>query len=192
MKNALIILTALISGIAHADPIIEATEGLSGTDDFIDFGANLFPEFTPITTEFAGITVSGGAYFTTGVSNNLEGGFLTQDFSNGPIETLSILFDQSITDLSFVYHQVNPNGDSVFRALLDGVVVETFANSSDQFQPNNWFGFTNIVFDELQIDIVGDFNLDSLAFNYADVPEPGTLGLLLLGGLGLLARRRRA
>jgi hypothetical protein len=49
--------------------------------------------------------------------------------------------------------------------LLQGVVVDSFSGSWNQAQPNNYFGFTNTVFDELRIDFVADFNVDTLAFN---------------------------
>ncbi len=131
-----------------------------------DFGANLFPNFTPITTQFPGLTFTHTRYFTTGSSNNLVGGFLTNDFSGFP-NTLKIAFAQPITDVSFVYHQVGSGQPSVFRVLLAGNLVDSFSNTSNQFQPNNYFGFTNLLFDEVQVDFVVDFNIDTLAYNLA-------------------------
>ena len=162
----LAVLACLMSPMAaNADPMVAELSGLSGTDEFIDFGANLFPNLTPITNEFSGITIQHARYFTTGSVNNIVGGFITNDFSGSP-NTLSIAFDQDIADLSFAYHQIGTSMDSVFRAMLDGIIVESFSNLSNQSQPNNYFGFTDIFFDELQIDFVGDFNVDSLAFNF--------------------------
>lgn len=37
----------------------------------------------------------------------------------------------------------------------------------------------------------GGFTIDNLTFDIAAVPEPGTFALMLLGGTGLLLRRRR-
>ncbi len=149
-----------------AQPIIAQLSGLTNPDRVIDFGANLFPNFTPITTQFAGITVSHARYYTTGTSNNLVGGFLTNDFT-GPPNTLKIAFAVPIKSLSFVYHQISTAQPSVFRALRSGVVVDSFSNTSNQTQPNNYFGFTNVIFDELQIDFVADFNIDTLAIHDA-------------------------
>jgi hypothetical protein len=149
---------------AAAQGIIAQSQGLPNPAHVIDFGANLYPNFTPITTEFAGITVAHARYFTTGVSNNLVGGFLTNDFSGQP-DTLSIRFANPIQDLTYVYHQIGTWQASVHRALLNGVPVYSFSNSSNQNQTNNYFGFTGIQFDELQIDFVADFNIDELAFN---------------------------
>jgi len=150
----------------HAQAIIAQTSGLTSPDHVIDFGANLFPNFTNVTTQFPGITLTHSRYYTTGVSNNLVGGFITNDFSGAP-DTLTIKFATPISDLSFVYHQIGTSAPSNFRAMLGAVVVDSFSNLSNQFQPNNYFGFTNIVFDELQLDFIGDFNVDTLAFNDA-------------------------
>jgi hypothetical protein len=147
-----------------AQPIIAQPSGLAAPGQIIDFGANLFPNFTPVSTEFPGITVTHSRYFTTGVSNNLVGGFLTNDFTGAP-NTMTVVFASPITDLSFVYHQISTASPSTIRAHLFGVVVDQFSGTWNQSQPNNFFGFTNIVFDELQIDFVGDFNVDTLAFN---------------------------
>lgn len=146
--------------------IIAQASGLSNPQHVIDFGAGLYPNFTPITTQFPGITVTHARYFTTGVSNNLVGGFLTNDFS-GPPDTLTIRFANPITDLSFVYHQIGTSRPSNFRAMLGSIVVDSFSNLSNQTQTNNHFGFTNVFFDELQLDFVADFNVDTLAYNDA-------------------------
>ncbi|MCC7011065.1 MAG: hypothetical protein IT454_00770 [Planctomycetes bacterium] len=157
---------AILSAPAvHAQAIIAQSSGLPSPDHVIDFGANLFPNFTNVSTQFTGITITHSRYFTTSVANNLVGGFLTNDFSGAP-DTLSIKFATPISDLSFVYHQIG-SGSSNFRVLLASVEVDSFSNSSNQFQTNNYFGFTNVVFDELQVDFVIDFNLDTLAFNDA-------------------------
>jgi hypothetical protein len=150
---------------ARSQQIIAALAGIPSPNTVIDFGANLLPNFTPVSTQFPGITITHASYFTTGVSNNLVGGFLTNNFSAGPPNTLSIVFAQPLTDLSFVYHQISTAGPSVIRVLLQGVPVDSFSGTWNQSQPNNFFGFTNQVFDELQIDFQADFNVDTLAFN---------------------------
>ncbi len=153
----------------RAQAIIAQFSGLANPDQVIDFGANVLPNFTPVSNQFAGVVISHASYFTTGSINNLNGGFLTNDFSGQP-DTLRIKFAAPISDLSFVYHQVGSGSPSQFRALLGGVLVDSFSNTSDQFQPNNYFGFTNLVFDELELDFVADFNVDELAFNLAGPP----------------------
>ena len=107
-------------------------------------------------------------------------------------------FDDEITDLSFVYHQIEtlPNPPTEFRAILDGSIVETFSNTSIQSQYNNYFGFTDILFDRLELDYESQFNVDSLAYNLAassEAPIPATFGLFGLGLAGLgWSRRKKA
>ncbi len=170
LAAVLTLITTTTSAFGQA--IIAQSSGLTSPDHVIDFGANLFPNFTPITTQIPGITVTHASYFTTGVANNLFGGFLTNDFSGLP-NTLKIKFASPISDLSFVYHQISTAGPSTFRAMLGPVVVDSFSNLSNQTQPNNYFGFTNIFFDELQLDFQSDFNVDTLAFN--DPTPPTTI-----------------
>jgi len=146
-----------------AQAIIAQTSGLVNPTNVIDFGANLFPNFTPVSTQFPGITITHARYFTTVSSTNIVGGFLTNDPIGLP-NTLRIVFASPITDLSFVYHQIGTWAPSTMRAMLANVVVDSFSGTWNQSQLNNYFGFTNIYFDELQIDFVGDFNVDTLAF----------------------------
>jgi hypothetical protein len=150
---------------AAAQAIIAQTSGLANPGHVIDFGANLFPNFTPVTTQFPGITVSHASYYTTGMINNLVGGFLT-NIPNAPQpNTLRIVFAAPITDLTFVYHQIGTTGPSTFRAMMGPAVVYSFSYTWNQSQPNNYFGFTGLSFDTLEIDFVSDFNVDTLAFN---------------------------
>ncbi len=150
---------------ASSQQIIAQTAGLTNPARVIDFGANLLPNFTPVSTQFGGLTITHASYFTTGVANNLVGGFLTNNFSAGFPNTLRIQFASPVTDLSFVYHQISTAGPSVIRILLQGVPVDSFSGTWNQSQPNNYFGFTNTVCDELQIDFQADFNFDTLACN---------------------------
>jgi hypothetical protein len=147
--------------------IIAQASGLPSPAQVIDFGANVLPNFTPVSTEFAGLTITHASYFTTGVSNNLVGGFLTNNFSAGQPNTLRIQFAAPITDCSFVYHQIGQQIPSQFRAMLQGVTMDSFSILWNQTQSNNYFGFTNTALDELQIDFDSDFNLDTLAISPA-------------------------
>jgi len=168
MRSALsfVVALAVLPSVAGAQSIIAQNSGLTNPDHVIDFGASLYPNFTPITTEFPPLTVTHARYFTTGLVNNVQGGFLTNDFSGGP-DTLVVQFATPIRDLTFVYHQIATGAPSNFRALLGGNVVASFSNLSDQNQTNNYFGFTGVVFDELQLDFQADFNVDEFAFNDA-------------------------
>ncbi|HEX5050903.1 MAG TPA: hypothetical protein VFZ65_03945 [Planctomycetota bacterium] len=153
-------------GSAAAQSILAATSGLLTPARLIDFGAGLFPDATPLSTEFAGLTLSHASYFTAPApNNNVISGFLANDASAGPPDTLRIHFAQTISDVSFVYHQVGASLPSTIRALHQGLTVDSFSVVWNETLPNNFFGFVEIALDEVQIDFVGDFRLDSLAFN---------------------------
>ncbi|MCA8975699.1 MAG: hypothetical protein KDC98_13335, partial [Planctomycetes bacterium] len=152
-----------VATAVQAQNIVAQSSGIPNPTGVFDFGAGLFPNFTPVTTQFIGITVDHARYFTTASNNNLVGGFLTNDFS-GPPNTVTIRFGFDVTDLSFVYHQIGTSGPSTIRALHDGNVVGSITGTWNHSQPNNYFGFTNGLFDEVQIDFVTDFNIDTLAY----------------------------
>lgn len=153
------------SALASAQAIVAQSSGLATPARLVDFGAGLFPDATPLSTQFAGLTIAHASYFTRSASNNVEGGFLANNAAAGPPDTLRIRFAQSVADISFVYHQIGIQAPSTIRALLNGVVVDSFSILWNQTQPNNFFGFLQTALDELQIDFVGDFRLDDLAFN---------------------------
>ena len=60
----LLIAAVVWSQSVCATPIIAEYSGLAGTDRYVDFGADLFPNFTPVSNEFEGITVNPARYFT--------------------------------------------------------------------------------------------------------------------------------
>jgi hypothetical protein len=167
---AILLSLAALQAPARAQAIIAQTSGLPSPDHVETFGASLYPNFTPVSTEFPPLTITHSRYFTTGSFNNINGGFLTNNFSGAP-DTISIKFGGNISDVSLVYQQVGV-GNSNFRAMLAGATVDSFSIAWDQFAPNNFFGFTNIVFDELQIDFVSDFNFDELAWNDGSASAP--------------------
>jgi hypothetical protein len=165
--SAAVAMLLVASSPLVAQAYIAQNSGIPNPNQVETFGANLLANFAPVSTQFAGLTIFHAAYFTTGVSNNLVGGFLTNNFSAGLPNTLRIQFAQTISDVSFVYHQISTSQPSVFRAMLAGSPVFTYSYLWNQTASNNYFGFTNLAFDEVQIDFVSDFNLDTLAYRYA-------------------------
>jgi hypothetical protein len=161
-------LFALVAPLApaSAQAIIAEYSGLQSFGRLLDFGNGDFPNGTPFTTQIAGLTFSHAAYFTTAAPiNNVAGGFLGNDVTAGPPNTLRIQFAQTISDISFVYHQIGTGASSTIRAKLQGNTVGSFTIVWNETSPNNFFGFVEEGMDEVQIDFVGDFRLDSLAFN---------------------------
>jgi hypothetical protein len=164
LTTSLFALVAPLAPVA-AQAIVAQSSGLAFPARVIDFGAGLFPDGTPVATQFAGLVITHASYFTAPAANNhVVGGFLGNDPAAGQPDTLRIRFAQSVGDVSFVYHQLG-TGTSTIRALRQGLVVDSFPIAWNATQPNTFFGFLETALDELQIDFVGDFRLDELAFN---------------------------
>lgn len=140
--------------------------GLQLPARLIDFGAGMFPDATTVSNQFAGVTFSHAAYFTAAApNNNVAGGYLGNDYTAGPPDTMTIRFLHSVSDCSFVYHQIGTGAPTTFRAKYQGFVVDFFTIPWNETSPNNFFGFLECHVDEVQIDFVGDFRIDSLAYN---------------------------
>lgn len=146
--------------------VIAQPWGLSMPARLIDFGAGLLPDATPVSAQFPGVTFTHASYFTAPApNNNVAGGFLRNDFTAGPPDTMSIRFHHSVSDVTFVYHQIGTQAPTTIRAKYHGFVVDFFTIQWNETQPNNFFGFLECHVDEVEIDFVGDFRIDSLAYN---------------------------
>ncbi len=185
-------LTTLAGNRASASPIIDSPIFPASPDVVVDFGVNLFPPGTLIDTQFASSGVVFGpnySYFTTLLPQPPATflGFLQPPEASAPPGP--ILFTTDVTAAGFSF-RTRFTGQTTFEAYLDGALVESFVALTDTNSTTaRFYGFENIVFDEIRIaPPTGGFFLDNLQFNI--VPEPSTALLFGLGLLGLGMGRR--
>jgi hypothetical protein len=196
-----------LTGVESANALsLQNSTGLASPDQTITFDEFVVSQDASITNEYSslGVTFSPNLYFDTqynfpNITPNSLSNFGVFSGSS-PITPVSIFFNQAQNAAAFSV--ITQLGTSTFTALLDGSVVETFNAPTTFGDPNNFYGFTGVVFDEIQITPGGDaniMNLDNLQTGTASTPVPfefsPTLGLLLVGGLfggNRLYRQHRA
>lgn len=177
--------------------------GLNNPTQTITFDEIDFPIGTEITTQYSGLGVTFSNLF---VYTEREGSFNLNDniLSNfditlsGPYGPFSINFLQQQTAVAFAL--ITNEGISTFTALLNGVVIETFNAETQLELTDNFYGFSGILFDEIQVNpggsntAAGIDNLQLSPLTSTSVPETSSvLGLLSMGALsiGFCHKRRQ-
>ena len=183
------------TGVESANALnFQNSTGLTSPVQTITFDEFVFPDNTSITNQYSslGVTFSPNLFFNNTFSlpnitpNSLEN--FEAGVGGTRIATFSILFSTDQNEAAFA--MVTSSGTSTFTALLDGAVVETFDATTDSTSSNNFYGFTDIVFDEISVSPGGTPNimaLDNLQIGAGSTAVPfefsPTLGFLLVGGL---------
>lgn len=197
-RAALLVVTAgVLSAPVHAQ-FYQNSTGLANAAKTISFSEHVFPDGTIITNQFAGegITFLAGIHYNAvGPMTSFVGisGDYLANFNGFPQSPFSIYFTNPQTRAGFSA-ATNP-GFSTFEALFHGTVVASATNVATTFtDPNAFYGFTGVTFDEIRFTVGG--GNDSALFDnvqYGLAPEPGTfvlLGAFLIPGAALLRRRK--
>lgn len=203
----------LLSGwpnIASATLLNNGT-GLASPDATITFSEVAVAQNAAVTNQFAALgasftglfmdpCVANSGNFFPNMSGRTLGNFAVCQPPPGEAP-FSILFSEDVSEAAFVL--IGNAGFPELTALLDGNVVESGLGPSVSISgQTNWYGFTGIVFDEIQVDpaVFQNFStvrIDNLQFVAApadtgggEAPEPATIALLAVGLAGLRWLRR--
>jgi len=203
------LVVAAASGGAAAAPIIN-NFGLSSPAASITFDEIVLPQGTLVSSQYAslGVTFSPNLFFDSqghaifpGISGHYLGNFLEDSPTTNPF---SILFSSPQTSVAFGL--ASSQAITTFTALRGGVVVESFSEITTYNDPSEgYYGFSGILFDEIQVSILNDLSLliDNIQLNpapppappatLAAAPEPASLALMGAAFVALaLSRRRKA
>lgn len=141
-----------VSEIIDLDPA-----GLADPVRVITFDEPSFGDDTRVSAEFAelGVIFLPELYYRTGDHpdwDNINGPNLRSGNLAGNIlhKTFSIRFDPPRSSAAFVAI-AQPPTPTTFTAKFNGVEIESFDSDVVIGNPNNFFGFTDIIFDEIEI-----------------------------------------
>ena len=187
----------LLSVNTHAAAIKDSNSGLLSPDIVIDFGNNLYAAGTTIDNQFLSSGVTFGPTF---LYNDINTSYvpLTQGYLeniNISSQPGSILFSLDVTAADFSWRTLK-NTTTTFSAFNNNVLVEEFTDDTNTSETSGrFFGFKDILFDEIRFSIghtQRGFTLDNLEYVSA-IPVPAAVWLFGSGLLALIgfARRKR-
>jgi hypothetical protein len=173
-----------------SNPIVVLASSAPG-----NVGSQLGGTYTPATSPTLTVFKSGPGSYTPGLITGLStqvGNTPLAGFVGTDVEKFLLKLSSASADAALVA-DINAGGNTTVVASLasadstlatyDGITWDIELTSTGTGPENGDFGF----------NFSGDTNANGInVVDVAAVPEPATAGLLLVGGLGLLARRRRS
>ena len=143
----------LAGSTVFAEPIDLSAEGLTEPVSTVHFDEIVIADTALVSTQFAafGVTFLPNMYYRTGDNPdwaNVSGPNLRS--GDPEVNPFSVHFENALTSAALIAI-AQPPTPATITAKLNGVVVESFETTVSIDNPNNYFGFTDIVFDEIEI-----------------------------------------
>ena len=194
MKNLIFGLFAICLSLEVSASVIANNFGLNAPASTITFDEFIFPQNTVIDNQYStlGVTFTSGLRYDTlgpGTLPGIDGHYLG-NFSP-LINPFSIFFNSNQTEAAFGFAS-NPQ-ITTLTALLDGNIIESISGVTSFDNPlRGFYGFENIIFDEIQI-AGSEALIDNIQFdNVSSVPVPAAVWLFGFGLMGLIGMRRKS
>jgi hypothetical protein len=141
------------SSTVLADPIDLSPVGLTVSESIITFSELTLVDTSLVSTEFAdlGLTFLPNLFYRTGDHPDwasVEGPNLRT--GDPEVNPFSIHFGSALTSAAFAAIAQPPTSATI-TAKLGGVEIESFETTVSIDNPDNYFGFSDIVFDEIEV-----------------------------------------
>lgn len=143
---------------ALAESIDLSPVGLAAPESTITFSEPSLADTAQVSTQFAdlGVTFLPNLFYRIGDHpdwSSVEGPNLRT--GDPEVNPFSIHFESAVTAAAFVAI-AQPPTPATMTAKLGGVTVESFETTVSIDNPDNYFGFSGIVFDEIEISYTAD------------------------------------